>query len=69
MKVYTLLEELPKIAKAIAAFIALLVPFLTIVGTSLSDGVVYANEWIAMGSAFSALIGGTKAVYQIRNKG
>lgn len=55
-------------AKTVAAFIALLIPFLTVVGTSLADGSVSVEEGIAVTTAFGALVGGTKAVYQVKNK-
>lgn len=55
-------------AKAIAAFIALLVPALTAVGTGLEDGAVSVDEVTMIGVAIGALIAGTKAVYQVTNK-
>lgn len=55
-------------AKAVAAFIALLVPFLTAVGVALSDGAIDLDEVTVIGAAGAALIAGTKAVYQVRNK-
>lgn len=54
--------------KAVTAFIALLVPFLTAVGTALADGAISMDEGVMIGTAFTALVGGTKAVYQFRNK-
>jgi hypothetical protein len=62
------LIKLPRMYKAVAAFCALLVPFLTSVGTALSDGGVTSSEWVTIATAGTALIAGTKAVYEIRNK-
>lgn len=63
-----LLSALPTMYKAMAAFCALLVPFLTAVGAAFADGTVYASEWITIGTAGSALIAGTRAVWQVRNR-
>lgn len=62
------LEKLPTMYKAVAAFCALLVPFFTSVGAALSDGVVYAAEWVTIITAFSALVAGTRAVWQVKNE-
>lgn len=62
------LNKLPTMYKAVAAFCALLVPFLTAIGAALSDGVVYAAEWVTIATAGSALIAGTRAVWQVRNE-
>lgn len=55
-------------AKTVAAFIALLVPFLTVLATALTDGRVSIEEGIAVSTAAGALVAGTKAVYQVKNK-
>lgn len=62
------LTKLPTMYKAVAAFIALLVPFLTALGAALSDGVVKAEEWVTILVAGGALVGGTRAVWQVKNK-
>lgn len=62
------LSKLAPYYKAVAAFCALLVPFLTSVATALSDGTVTASEWVTIAAAGSALVAGTKAVYQVRNQ-
>lgn len=62
------LFNLPKMYKAVAAFVSLVIPFLTIVSTSLADGIVTGNEWVAMATAGAAVVGGTKAVYQVKNR-
>lgn len=62
-----LLAKLSPYYKAVAAFCALLVPFLTSIASALSDGVVYGSEWVTIAAAGSALVAGTKAVYQVRN--
>lgn len=61
-------KDLPKMYKAVAAFISLLVPFLTAVVSAFSDGRVTSSEWTSIGIAFGALIVGTRTVYQVRNK-
>lgn len=63
-----LLTNLPKYYKAAAAFISLLVPFLTAIGTSLSDGEIAGSELTAIMTAGTALVVGTTAVYQVKNK-
>jgi hypothetical protein len=55
-------------AKAIAAFIALLVPFLVSVGAALVDGKITVEEVTVMGTAAGALAVGTRAVFQVKNK-
>lgn len=55
-------------AKTVAAFLALLVPALTAVGTGIDDGAVSVDETTMMITAIGALIAGTKAVYQVTNK-
>lgn len=55
-------------AKAITAFIALLVPFLVSVGAGLADGAISIEEVTVMATAGAALIAGTRAVYQVPNK-
>ncbi len=55
-------------AKAAAAFIALLVPFLTVLGTSLTDGQLTLEEVTSVVVAGGALVGGTTAVFQVKNK-
>lgn len=55
-------------AKAVAAFLALLVPFLAAVATCLDDGSVSIDDITMIGAAFGALVAGTKAVYQVKNK-
>lgn len=62
------LTKLSYMYKAVAAFCALLVPFLTSIATALSDGTVSTSEWVTIAAALAALIGGTRAVYQIENK-
>lgn len=62
------LVKLPTMYKAAAAFIALLIPLLTSVGTALEDGSVTANEWVMILVAGGAMIGGTKTVYEVRNR-
>ncbi len=61
------IENLPTMYKAVAAFCALMVPFLTAVGAATSDGVVTASEWTTIGAAGAALIAGTRAVWQVKN--
>lgn len=63
------LTKLPTMYKAIAAGIALLIPFLTALGAALSDGEVTASEWTTIAVALGALIAGTRTVYQVPNKG
>lgn len=55
-------------AKAVAAFIALLVPLLTAIGAAFVDGAISIEEITTIGAAGGALIAGTKAVYQVTNK-
>ena len=55
-------------AKTVAAFIALLVPFIAAVGTALADGSISVDEVTMIGAAGGALVAGTKAVYQVPNK-
>lgn len=55
-------------AKTIAAFIALLVPFLTAIATGITDGSVSIDDITMIGAAGGALVAGTKAVYQVTNK-
>lgn len=62
------LEKFRPYYKAVAAFCALLVPFLTSVGAALADGVVTSSEWVTIITAAVALVAGTKAVYQVTNK-
>ena len=62
------LQRLPQMYKAVAAFVSLLVPFLTAVGTSLQDGTVTANEWTTIAVAGVALGAGTRAVWWVKNK-
>jgi hypothetical protein len=62
------IRELPTMYKAVAAFCALFVPFLTAVGAATSDGIVTASEWTTVVTAGAALVGGTRAVWQVRNK-
>lgn len=62
------INRLPTMYKAVAAFISLLIPFLTAIVTAFADGAVYAAEWTNIGIAFSALVAGTKAVYEARNR-
>lgn len=62
------MKNLAPYYKAVAAFCALLVPFLTALAAALSDGAVTASEWVTVAAAGSALIAGTKVVYQVRNK-
>ncbi len=54
-------------AKAIVAFIALLIPFLVAVGAALADGKISIEEVTVIGTAGAALVAGTKAVYQVPN--
>ena len=56
------------ITKTISAAIALLVGFLTVLVTALSDGTITTAEAIALFGSFGTLIGGTGAVYQFPNK-
>jgi hypothetical protein len=62
------LTKLPTMYKAVAAFCALLVPFLTAVGTALSDGAVSTSEWVMIATAGAALVAGTKTVHYVTNK-
>jgi hypothetical protein len=62
------IAKLPTMYKAVAAFISLLVPFLTSVGAALADGMVTGSEWVTMATAFAAIVAGTKAVYQTTNQ-
>ena len=61
------LTKLAPYYKAVAAFCSLLVPFITAVATAFSDGTVTTSEWLTIGAAGAALVGGTKAVYQAKN--
>lgn len=56
-------------AKAITAFIALLVPLLVAIGAALADGKVTAEEITVIIAAATALAAGTSGVYQVKNKG
>jgi hypothetical protein len=62
------MKRLPTMYKAVAAFISLVIPFLTAVAAALSDGTVTTSEWVVLLTAGGALVGGTKAVYEIRNR-
>lgn len=62
------LQRLAPYYKSVAAFCALLVPFLTALGAALSDGVIYASEWTTIAAAGAALVAGTKAVYTVSNQ-
>lgn len=62
------ITKLSYMYKAVAAFCALLVPFLTSIATALSDGAVTSSEWVTMATAGAALVAGTRAVYMVRNK-
>lgn len=62
------LSKLPTMYKAAAAFISLLIPFLTAVAAATSDGMVTGSEWTTIGVAATALVSGTAAVYKTRNK-
>ncbi len=55
-------------AKAVAAFVALLIPFLTVFSTALADGRVDANEITNIFAATAALVGGVAVVFQVKNK-
>lgn len=55
-------------AKAVAAFIALLVPLLAAIGTALADEAISVDEITMIVAAGGALVAGVKAVYQIPNK-
>ena len=61
------ISNLPTMYKAVAAFCALLVPFLTAVGAAMSDGTVTVAEWTTVGTAGAALIAGTRVVWQVKN--
>lgn len=63
-----LFNKLPTIYKAVAAFLALLVPLLTSIIAAASDGSVTGAEWWTIGMAAAALIGGTKAVHKVTNR-
>lgn len=63
-----LLENLPRYYKAVAAFISLLIPFLTALSTAFSDGQVTSTEWTTILIAGGALVGGTASVYSVRNR-
>lgn len=62
------LNKLPVAYKALAAFISLLIPFLTAIVAALSDGKVYASEWTTILVAGGAVVAGTKSVYQVKNR-
>jgi hypothetical protein len=55
-------------AKTIAAFLSLLVPFITAIATTLDDGAVSVDDVTMLAAAGGALIAGTKAVYEVTNK-
>lgn len=66
------LSKLAPYAKAVAAFIALLVPVLVSLGvllTHVSNQTVDGGDLTNLGAAITALVAGTKAVYQVTNRG
>lgn len=65
------LQQLAPYAKAVAAFIALLVPVLVSLGvllTDVSQGQLQTQDFVTLGAAVAALLGGTHAVYTVTNK-
>lgn len=71
MRELNFLVKLAPYAKAVAAFVALLIPVLTALGILLQDigqGQVQAQDFVALFAAIAALVGGTRAVYQTKNQ-
>lgn len=60
--------KLAPYAKAVAAFIAGLASFAATVAAVMADGTVTAEELVIVLTALATWLGGTGAVYQVRNQ-
>lgn len=66
-KLQTLFVKAQPYSKALSAFVALLIPFVTVLVTFLSHSTHDFNDTLSLVAAAGALIGGTGGVYQVTN--